>query len=202
VKQGARKSFIKGFSVSVIYETGKTCETALRVGEAWDLKYSEMDFETRILTMNNPEKRGTPRQFRLSQGLIAMLKALPRKPDSPNKLFLGRYYSFRTTFYYQRRRVATTLQNPKILRIHFHTFRHFKATMEYHKTKDILYVKELLGHKNINSTLIYTHLIDFKGEEYHGATAKTVDEAKDLVEKGFEYVCTTPEDLMLFRKRK
>jgi len=102
---------------------------------------------------------------------------------------------------HDRRKVATTLQNPKILKIRFHTLRHWKATMEYHKTKDILYVKELLGHRNINSTLIYTHLINFKGEEYYSATAKTVDEAKDLIEKGFEYV-TEMDGVKLFRKRK
>jgi hypothetical protein len=36
----------------------------------------------------------------------------------------------------------------------------------------------------------------------HSSTAKATAEAKDLVESGFEYVCTTPENLMLFRKRK
>jgi hypothetical protein len=30
VNQGARKSFIKDFSASIIYETGKTHKTALR----------------------------------------------------------------------------------------------------------------------------------------------------------------------------
>ena len=176
-------------------------ETALRSGEAWNLKLSNLDPDQRILTMNNPQKRGKPRQFKLSKRLIAMLKALPRKPDSPDKLFLGNYLGFRTNFSYQRRRAANKLQNPRILRIHFHTFRHWKATTEYHKTKDILYVQKLLGHRNINSTLIYTHLIPFREEDYHCATAKTVDDAKDLIEKGFEYVCDIHE-VKLFRKRK
>jgi hypothetical protein len=34
------------------------------------------------------------------------------------------------------------------------------------------------------------------------STAKTTEEAKELVEAGFEYICTTPQDVMLFRKRK
>jgi len=38
------------------------------------------------------------------------------------------------------------------MQIHFHTFRHWKATMEYHKTKAILHVMKVLGHKNINNT--------------------------------------------------
>jgi hypothetical protein len=39
-------------------------------------------------------------------------------------------------------------------------------------------------------------------DEFYLATAKTTKEAEKLVEDGFEYVCTTPEDIMLFRKRR
>jgi len=58
-----------------------------------------------------------------------------------------------------------------------------------------------MGHKNIKSTLIYTHLIDFQEDEYHVRTAKTIEEACKLVEAGFEYV-TEMEAVKLFRKRK
>jgi len=73
--------------------------------------------------------------------------------------------------------------------------------MEYHKTKDILHVMELLGHRDIKITLIYTQLIRFEGDEYHSAVAKTVEEARSLIKAGFEYVCDM-EDVKLFRKRK
>lgn len=53
--------------------------------------------------------------------------------------------------------------------------------MLYHKTKDILLVKEKLGYRNINNTLIYTHIVDFsENNGFYSATAKTVDEAKNL----------------------
>jgi len=73
--------------------------------------------------------------------------------------------------------------------------------MEYHKTKDILHVMNMLGHKSIQNTLIYTQLLNFENEEYHSATAKTIEEAKQLIESGFEYV-TDLEGVKLFRKRK
>lgn len=101
----------------------------------------------------------------------------------------------------QRRNAAKKLQNPRINHIHFHTFRHWKATTEYNKTKDILYVKKLLGHKRIESTMLYTQLIDFSEHEYTCKVAETVDEAKKLVEAGFEFV-TDFEGRKLFRKRK
>lgn len=71
------------------------------------------------------------------------------------------------------------------MKIHFHTFRHWKATMEYHKTKDFLHVKQLLGHKNINNTMLYTQLIHFEGDEYHVKVAKTLEEVKELLAAGF-----------------
>jgi hypothetical protein len=74
--------------------------------------------------------------------------------------------------------------------------------MEYHKTKDILHFMEMLGHRDIKTTLIYTQLVQFESDEWHSATAKTTEEAAKLVNASFEYVCTTPETIMLFRKRK
>jgi len=73
--------------------------------------------------------------------------------------------------------------------------------MEYHKTKDILYVKKLLGHKRIESTMLYTQLIDFSEHEYNCKVAANVEEAKKLVEAGFEFV-TDFDAYKLFRKRK
>jgi integrase len=108
----------------------------------------------------------------------------------------------RKSFSRQRKRLARKLQNPRLLQITFHTLRHFKATIEYAKTKDILHVMRLLGHKNINNTLIYTQLVNFKNDEYISKVAKNAEEACQLVEAGFEYVCTTPDDLLIFRKRK
>lgn len=62
---------------------------------------------------------------------------------------------------------------------------------------------EFLGHKNIKNTLIYTQLVKFQeSDEYNSAVAKTAEEAKQLIESGFDYICTTPEQLMIFRKRK
>jgi integrase len=112
--------------------------------------------------------------------------------------------SLRRTFERQRKRLALKLGNPRLLQISFHTFRHFKGTMEYYKTRDILHVMQVLGHKNIKNTLTYAHLVENmenREDEYVSKVAKTVDEARALVEAGFEYVCDV-EGYKLFRKRK
>jgi len=73
--------------------------------------------------------------------------------------------------------------------------------MEYYKTKDILHIMRILGHKNIKNTLVYTHLVNFEGDEYISKAAWTLEETQKLVEAGFEYVCDV-EGAKLFRKRK
>lgn len=59
----------------------------------------------------------------------------------------------------------------------------------------------MLGHTNIRNTLVYTHLVDFGSDEYVCKIAKTVDDAKGLVEDGFDYI-TDIDGMKLFRKRK
>lgn len=174
-------------------------ETGMRIGEALKLKWIDVDLERKIITLNNPEKHGNPRVFKISDKLVAMLNRLPKTND---RLFGKTSVAITVSnFYNQRKRAAAKLQNPRLLRITFHTLRHWKATMEYQKTRDILHVMKLLGHKNINNTLIYTHLISYETQDYHSATADNVEEARKLIESGFEYICTT-NDIMLFRKRK
>lgn len=73
--------------------------------------------------------------------------------------------------------------------------------MLYHKTKDMLLVKGKLGHRSINPTLIYTQLIDLEAEDYDSAAARSLAEAQQLVEQGFEFVCDI-EGVKLFRKKK
>jgi hypothetical protein len=67
--------------------------------------------------------------------------------------------------------------------------------------KGFLHVMKMLGHRSIQNTLLYTQLVNFEGDEFHSATAQSVDDAQKLVENGFEYVCDF-DGVKLFRKRK
>ena len=73
--------------------------------------------------------------------------------------------------------------------------------MEYYKTRDILHVKEILGHRSLNNTMLYTQLIGFKDDEFSARVAHNEDEACQLIETGFEFVCDFNGN-KLFRKRK
>lgn len=173
-------------------------ETGARVGEALRLTWQDFDFEKSTVAINNPEKGSLPRVLRISPTLKAMLNSLPRKNK---RVFNATMNTMQSNFRKQRNRLAVKLKNPRLRQITFHTFRHFFATMLYAKTLNIMRVQQALGHKNLNNTQIYTHLIDFKSDEYEVQIAETVEEAKKLGEAGFEHYDTIGNS-HLYRKRK
>ena len=67
------------------------------------------------------------------------------------------------------------------------TLKHYKA-MEYRKTKDLLYVKEVLSHKNIQNILVYTHLVNFELDEWICKVTSVLDEYTHLIEARVQYV--------------
>jgi integrase len=178
-------------------------ESAFRVGEAMSLTPNDFSIDREICTLNKPEKYSRPRQFKMSQKITNMLTPLIRRTKRGQKIWNLSYESMHRTFRNRRKALAEKLGNLNLLKITFKTFRHWKATYEYHRTKDILYVKQILGHKNINNTLIYTHLVEFEGEDsYFVKIASTLEEFTELLEKGFEYISEYQGGLKILRKRK
>lgn len=104
-----------------------------------------------------------------------------------------------------RRRLAAKLQNPRLVKISFHTFRHWKATTLYHQTKDPYYVKDFLGHKSLKNTEIYINiertLFEPSSDEFTVKVAEKPEDVKALLEVGFEWV-GQKDSLIFMRKRK
>ena len=177
-------------------------ETGMRAGEAFNLTWDQVDFETRTIRVV-PEKGSNPRIFKISNKLLGMIQSLPKRGK---RIFCqsSNYKNFYKEFCYQRSKVAKKLNNPRIKKISFLSLRHFKGTYEYHRTRDILHVMKVLGHKNIKNTMVYIQLEQalFKEDvEYVCRVARTIKEAKTLIEAGFEFVCEI-NGAKLFRKPK
>lgn len=68
-------------------------------------------------------------------------------------------------------------------RISFVTLRRWKGTMEYHKTKDILHFMGLLGHKQVQNTLIYINLENavFNDKRNDESTVRVADNVEETV---------------------
>ncbi len=172
-------------------------ETGARCGEACKLRWTDLDTENPSVRVT-PEKGSNPRILKISPKLTSMLNALPKNYQT---LFPINTDVLRKSYQRQRRLIAYKMQNPRLMQISFHTLRHFKATMEYHKTKDILHVMQVLGHRNINNTLVYTHLVNFREDDYVAKVAHSEKEVCELIEAGYEYVCEYGGN-RVFRKRK
>ena len=178
-------------------------ETGIRIGELVLLEWINLDTERRTLNIT-PEKNSNPRILPVSNKLIGMINNLPKNRPTifqPRKNMLREYFST------QRKALALKLNSPRLMKITFHTLRHWKGTMEYHRTHDIMHVKQLLGHKDIESTLVYINIesaLFLSGsDEWTSKVALNATEACQLIDVGFEYVTGEYTDGgKLFRKRK
>jgi len=76
----------------------------------------------------------------------------------------------------------------------------------YHQTKNILLVKEFLGHASLDNTLLYIQMEQAlfgagSDDEFIVNATNDKEEMKKLLSVGFEYVCEK-DDILYFRKRK
>jgi len=146
-----------------------------------------------------PVKGHNPRQLEVSNKLISMLNALPKVSE---RIFPTRYRNMFCCYEKVRKRAAELQKNPRLLSIELRTFRHWGGSMLAHYTNgNVLTVQRLLGHKRVENTMKYISMVHFKDDQFEVATATTVEEAKQVLSAGFEYV-TEKNSIMLFRKPK
>jgi integrase len=177
-------------------------ESACRPIEAWRLTPEDFDLNQQVCYINKPAKGSNPRVFKMSDKLTAMVTRHIRNAPRGDRIWRGKLKTITRNFQRKRNILSDRLCNPNIRRISFKTFRHWKATHEYHRTKDILHVKRMLGHKRIENTLVYTHLIDFEEDDaFIVKVASSIEEFSTLLESGFEYV-SDYEGWKILRKRK
>lgn len=174
--------------------------TGARGGEICRLRWTDIDTEKHAVTINDAEKNSRNRTVKVPEKTIMMVNALPKKHEP--FVFGNNPIGIRSTFEKLRNRLAETQKNPRFRQIHLHTFRHYFATETLRQTKNLTYVRDLLGHKSVTNTERYTRMCVFGSEKYNHATATNDAEAGQLIEDGFEYVVTTPQGTMMFRKLK
>jgi len=162
------------------------------------LKMEWKDISGNVISIR-PVKGHNPGQIQVSDKLIAMLNALPK---TSTKAFPCTYNSIRLSFHKLRKRVARNLQNPRFEEIAFRTFRHWGGTMIAHYTNgNILKVQKLLRHKRIQNTMKYIHMIKFEDNEFEVAAATTIEEEKELLKTGFDFI-REKNNIALYRRPK
>ncbi len=133
-------------------------ETGLRREEQFNLQWNQVDMENGILTIPLP-KGGRTRHVPLSEGAKAILRALPSFLESgwvfPSLTTPGKPLDSRN---FMRRVYKPALRQARILGACWHTLRHTAASRRIMSGVDLVSVKSLLGHRNIETTMRYSHL--------------------------------------------
>lgn len=143
--------------VALMYSAG------LRVGEVCNLKYSDIKRSSMRIHVAQAKNR-SDRYAILSQKSLDMLTEYWYAYDKPREwLFPAKQDTSRpcktailaNQVLQHRKKLAL---NPKL---NCHSFRHAFGTHLYEAGTDLLTIKELLGHKSLNSTVIYVHLASY-----------------------------------------
>jgi integrase len=183
---------------AVAYSTIR--DIGIRPVELGMLKVKDIDLETGEVYPITA-KHGAERVLRVKSSTLAMIKKYITENSLGPTDSIWNARRVEENWSRLKVRVARKLGEPQLAQIRLYDLRHFAGSMTYYKTKDIIFTMRFLGHKNIKNTLRYVHLINFDKEDYLCKAATTVDEARTLIEQGFEYV-TEMDGIKLFRKRK
>jgi integrase len=177
----------------------------LRPDEIAKLTLRNVDLEQGKINVPT-SKLGAQRTIKLGKQTTEILREYVhrKKVQAIDQKLFGASCKIKENWRKYRHRAFEKLRDSELLKIRLYDLRHWFATSTYVKTRDIFYVKYLLGHRRLENTLIYVHLAksltDFP-EDYTCATARSVEEASKLIEQGFDFVCDL-DGVKLFRKRK
>lgn len=132
----------------------------LRASEVLKLELRHLDLNAGVLTVRNG-KGGKDRQLWVNPDTLALLKRwLQNRPVQAQLVFTtleGEPVNDRALrAMVKRRAVKAGIAKD----VHPHTLRHTFATEMYRKNKDLLTVQKCLGHADISTTTIYTHLVN------------------------------------------
>ena len=134
--------------------------TGLRSAECLDLKLTDIDWNSGQM-MVREGKGQKDRALWINPDVLELLqKWRARRPDGSDYLFItgkgGPVSGRALKAMVERRGKKAGLTK----HVHPHTLRHSFATEMYRQTKDIRRVQKMLGHADLSTTMIYTHIVD------------------------------------------
>lgn len=138
--------------ISLLYACG------FRVSELLSLKVENLNFDEKTGHIRQGKGR-KDRMFNIPEFLFQELKDQVASQHSNNQEFLftgnqGRLSSRNIQKIVEKARIRAGIQKE----VHPHTFRHSFATHLLESGTDIRVIQELLGHADLNTTQIYTHI--------------------------------------------
>lgn len=138
--------------LSLMYATG------LRISEAVRLSVANIDSQRMVIRVVQG-KGNKQRQVPLSQRLLEELRAWWSEHRNPVWLFPGQRADVPVHITSVQKALQRSAQRVRLAKAATtHTFRHTFATELMEAGIDLLTIQQILGHRNLATTAIYTHL--------------------------------------------
>jgi site-specific recombinase XerD len=136
--------------------------SGLRLSEILNLKWNAVDFEKRQFTVSNSEtfttKTGRERTVPMHEEVYKIL-SLRRGNGTEDGLVFCKRGGFRLERNYVSKKFKGYVRNAELSeKLHFHSLRHSCASWLVDAGVSLYVVQTILGHSNISTTQIYSHL--------------------------------------------
>jgi len=137
--------------------------TGMRLGELVNMKWDWIDFTQNIITVKNSSefnsKNKRERIIPIHQKVKTILQNRFQLGKLPNSLVFYRFESIKLNEDFVSKQFKKAVRAAALNdKIHFHSLRHSFASALVQRGISLYAVKELLGHGNIKTTQIYSHL--------------------------------------------
>jgi len=139
--------------------------SGMRLGEIVNMKWNWLDLDRWIITVLHDEgfvnKGKKDRIIPMVNAVreIFIKKSTGQKNSIPNEFVFTKIPDIKFNEDYISRKFKIAVREANLSdKIHFHTLRHSFASNLVQKGVDLYVVKELLGHEDVRTTQIYSHL--------------------------------------------
>jgi integrase len=175
-------------------------ETGAEGEELHKTHKNQIDLENGVISIKGTKGHASA-VYKLKQATAEMLREYiaknPQEYPFPKPKIMAQIWRR------ERNQLADNLKQPDLKKIPMKNLRNYSGARLYYTLKDPIAVMRHLRHKKLETTMHYIRAITLDGEDEYTCKATTDNkEAQDLIEHGFQYVLTTPNGLMLFRKRR
>jgi len=134
--------------------------TGLRLGELLNLQWSDINFSRKVLMVRGKsdwKPKAGEREIPLNQGVLNLLRDI--KPKRARKSdYVFQFKRRDTAARILRKRLARLCREHGLEAFSLHDLRHTFASQLVMNGVDLATVQQLLGHRDIQTTMIYAHL--------------------------------------------
>jgi integrase len=178
-------------------------KTGLRPIELCRLKVKDIDTNNKAI-MPITAKHGKPRSIKIPSDLLTRLQEhiIRNNLQSNDTIFKGNADQYGKDFRIMRNKLARKLNDSTIHQIRLYDFRHYFGSYTLRETNNTYFTMTQMGHRHLTTTERYLHLLADDDPEYIVESTQDQKRTDELIAKGFQYVLTTPDGHMKFRKRK